>query len=106
MNRGEIWSNIKRELLGFKRTGNTARVVDPPPPPAPKLKESLWLVGDCLVSLEISIFQIHHIFNISYFPQFNLSFEKKYLFLKMPKNHPKKFTQNRQTMINEMSIEI
>ena len=38
---------------------------------------------------KISIFQIHQIFNISYFPQFNLSFEKKYVFLKMPKNHPK-----------------
>ena len=39
-------------------------------------------------------FQIHQIFgNISYFPQFNLSFEKKYLFLKMPKNHPKIYTK-------------
>ena len=37
-------------------------------------------------SLQISIFQIHQIFNISYFPQFNLSFEKKYLFPKTPKN--------------------
>ena len=39
-------------------------------------------------SLQIPIFQIHQIFNISYFPQFNLSFEKK-IFLKMPKNYPK-----------------
>ena len=44
-------------------------------------------------SLQISIFQIHQIFNISYFPQFNLSFEKKYLFLKTPKNHPKIYTK-------------
>ena len=44
-------------------------------------------------SLQISIFQIHHIFNISYFPQFNLSFEKKYLFPKMPKNHPNIYTK-------------
>ena len=28
-------------------------------------------------SLQISIFQIHQIFNISYFPQINLSIEKK-----------------------------
>ena len=48
---------------------------------------------DCLVSIylfylvQISIFQIHQIFSISYFPQFNLSFEKKHLFPKMPKNH-------------------
>ena len=44
-------------------------------------------------SLQISIFQIHQIFNISYFPQFNLSFEKKYLFPKTPKNHPKIYTK-------------
>ena len=37
-------------------------------------------------SLQISIFQIHQIFNISYFPQFNLTFEKEYLFPKSPKN--------------------
>ena len=44
-------------------------------------------------SLKISTFQIHQIFNISYFPQFNLSFEKKYLFSKMLKNHPKIYTK-------------
>ena len=38
----------------------------------------------------------HQIFNISYSPQFNLSFEKKYLFPKMPKI-TQKFTQNRPT---------
>ena len=36
----------------------------------------------------------YQIFNISYFPQFNLSFEKKYLFLKMHKNHPKVYTKS------------
>ena len=44
-------------------------------------------------SLYISIFQIYQIFNISYFRQFNLSFEKKYLFPKIPKNHPKIYTK-------------
>ena len=44
-------------------------------------------------SLQISIFQIREIFNISYFPQFNLSFEKKSLFPKTPKNHPKIYTK-------------
>ena len=49
----------------------------------PLRKESLvcrGLFGAHLLinsSLKISIFQIHQIFNISYFPQFNLSFEKK-----------------------------
>ena len=53
-------------------------------------------------SLQISICQIHQIFNISYFLQFNLSFEKKYLFPKITQ----KFTQNRLTVVNVMSIEI
>ena len=53
----------------------------------PTPNESPRLVGDCLASLtnsslQISIFQIHQIFNISYFPQFNPSFEKKDLFPK------------------------
>ena len=45
------------------------------------------------ISHQISIFQIHQIFNISCFPQFNLSFEEKNLFPKMPKNHPKIYTK-------------
>ena len=44
-------------------------------------------------SLQISIFQIRQIFNISYFPQFNLSFAKNSLFPKTPKNHPKIYTK-------------
>ena len=45
-------------------------------------------------SLQISIFQIHQIFNISYFPQINLSFEeKKNPSPKMPRNHPKIYTK-------------
>ena len=43
-------------------------------------------------SFQISIFQIHQIVNISYFPQFNLSFEKKISFPKCPKI-TEKFTQ-------------
>ena len=41
--------------------------------------ESPWLVGHCLVltSNFNLIFQIYQIFNISYCPQFNLSFQKK-----------------------------
>ena len=61
-------------------------------------KESSRLVGGTVwcqstnSSLQISIFQIHQIFNISYFPQFNLSFEKISLSQnaqKSPKNLPK-----------------
>ena len=91
MNRSEIWSIIKRELLGLLWIGNTTRELT-------TLNESPRLVGDCVYpstnsSLQISIFQIHQIFNISYFPQFNLFFEKKSLFTKMPKNHPKIYTK-------------
>ena len=43
-------------------------------------------------SLQIWIFQIHQIFNISYFPQFNLSFKKKYL-SQNAQNHPKIYTK-------------
>ena len=40
--------------------------------------------------------------NISYFPQFNLSFEKK---ISLSQN-AQKFTQNRQTVVMVISIEI
>ena len=100
LNRSEIWSNIKGGLLGLKWVGNTTRQLTTP-------KESPRLVADCWYppinsSLQISIFQIHQIFNISYFPQFNLSFEKNISFQKYPKI-TQKFTQNRLTAVNEMS---
>ena len=40
-------------------------------------------------SLQIPIFQIHQIFNISYFSQFNLSFEKKISFSQNAQKSPK-----------------
>ena len=54
-------------------------------------------------SLQIAIFQIHQIFNISKFPQINLSFEKKNISLF---KSAQKFTQNRLTVVFETSIEI
>ena len=54
-------------------------------------------------SLQISIFQIHQIFNVSYFLQFNLSFEKKISFPKCGKI-TQKFTQNRHTLERERDI--
>ena len=38
-------------------------------------------------------FQFSKSIKSSYSPQFNLSFGKKYLFPKMPKNHPKIYTK-------------
>ena len=52
-------------------------------------------VGRGLFGIRLLIlhFQIHQIFNISYFPQFNLSVEKKYIFPEIPQNHPKLYTK-------------
>ena len=56
--------------------------------------------------LQISIFQIHQILNISAcFSQFNLSFKKKYLFSKCPKI-TQTFTQNRKTLVNVLNERI
>ena len=66
------------------------------PPPQKKKKKREPQVGRGTVwypssnsSLQIFIFEIHQIFNISYFPHFNL----KYLFPKIPQNHPKIYTK-------------
>ena len=48
---------------------------------------------DSGIRLLILHFKFHQIFNISHFPQFNLSFEKKSLFPNMPKNHRKMYTK-------------
>ena len=68
------------------------QTVDHPQERAPGWQRTVWY--PCTnSSIQIPIFQIHQTFNISYFPQFNLTFEKKYLFPKMPKNHPKMYTK-------------
>ena len=73
----EIWRRLKRDRdIGRKAVSSDVKT-------APCTNSSL----------QISIFQIRQIFNISYFPQFNLSFEKKCLFPKTPKNHPKIYTK-------------
>ena len=91
MNRREIWSNIKRELLGLKWVGNTTRQLSSPPPPTPTKKGvGRGLFGVCLQivyfnfqfskSIKSSTF---HIFPYSTYP-----LRKKYLFPKMPKTRP------------------
>ena len=47
-------------------------------------------------SFQISIFQIHQIFNISYFPQFNLFFEKKNSLSKNAQKSPKNLHKTAQ----------
>ena len=74
-------------------------------------KESPRLVVDCLVSIYKFFtsnfnFPNPQIFNNSYFPQFYLSVLRKIIsFLKCPKT-TQKFTQNRQTVVMVISIEI
>ena len=84
-NRSEIWSNIKRELLGLKWVGSTTRQL------APQKKAPSWqgLYASTNSLLQISIFQIHQIFNVSYFPQFDLSFEKTISLSKNTQKSPK-----------------
>ena len=50
LNRNEIWSRFKRELLRLERVWNTFRQLTPS-------KESPRLVGDCLVSVLILYFK-------------------------------------------------
>ena len=71
------------------------QTIDPHPPPPFRQKRAPGWVGTIWCpctnsSLQIAILQIHQMFNISYFPQFNLSSQKKYLF---PKNDPKIYTK-------------
>ena len=68
----------------------------------PQVCRGLFGVRSINSSLQNSIFQIHQIFNISYFPQFNLSFEKKNPFTECPKII-QKFTQKRKTLVNVLS---
>ena len=95
---------LKGELLGLKWAGTTTRRLNTP-------KESPRLVADCLdppinSSLQISIFQVLQILNISHFPQCNLSFEKKKISFQKCHKITQKFTQNRLTIVNYTSIEI
>ena len=64
-------------------------------------------VGRGLFDMRLLIFhfKFHQIFNISYFSQFNLFFEKNISFPKCPKI-TQKFTQNRQTVVMGISREI
>ena len=75
MNRSEIGSNIKRELIELKWVENTTRQLTPQKR-APGWQGTVWCPSTNS-SLQISIFQIRQIFNIPYFPQLNLSFQKK-----------------------------
>ena len=103
MNRSKIWSNIKRELLGLKWVGNTTRQFTPKR--EPKVGSGLFWRPSTNSSLQISIFQFHQIFNISYFPQLTYPLRKNIFFPKCPKI-TQKFTQNSQTVVNKVSRRI
>ena len=63
----------------------------------PQVGSGLFGIRLLILHFKFPFTKGHQIFNISYSPQFNLSFEKKCIFPKMPKNHP---------VVNVMSIEI
>ena len=93
MNRSEIWSIIKRELLGLKSVGNTTRQS------TPKREQQ---VGMGLFGVHLLIhhfkFQFSKSIKSSTFYIFlNLTYplRKKYTFPKMSKNHPPKTLHKR-----------
>ena len=59
----------------------------------PQVGSGLFGIRLLILHFKFQFSKIHQIFNISSFPQFNLSFQKKYLFPKMHKNHPKIYTK-------------
>ena len=59
----------------------------------PEVDRGLFGIRLLVLHFKFQFFQIHQIFSILYFSQFNLFFEKKYLFPKMSKNHPKNYTK-------------
>ena len=105
MNTSEIWSNIERELLGLKWIGNTTKTVDP------LQKEPQ--VGRGLFGIRLLILHFKFQFSKSIKPStfhifLNLTYPlrtKCLRFQKCPKV-TQKFTQNRLTVVNEMSIAI
>ena len=98
---GYTWIGVKFEVERGIRGLETLPDSWPPQMRAPGWQATVWYPSTNS-SLQISIFQIHKIFNHSYFPQFNLSFEKNYIFPLFLF----KFTANRQTVFVVISIEI
>ena len=84
---GVHMNRIKRKLLGLKWVGNTTTQLTPQKR-APGWKGTVWCPS-ANTSLQISIFQIHQIFNISYFPQFNLSLSEKISLFQNAQKPPK-----------------
>ena len=67
LNSRSMWSSFNRELLRLKWAGNTTRQLTPQKR-APGWWGTVWCPSTNS-SLQISIFQIYQIFNISYFHQ-------------------------------------
>ena len=82
MNRREIWSDKKNEIFRIKMGWKHYQTIDPRTT-QPQVARGVFAIPLLILHFKISIFQIRQVFNISYFPQFNLSFEKTYLFPRM-----------------------
>ena len=81
------------------------QTVDPPKTET-QVGRRLSCVHPTNSSLQILDFQIHQIFNISYFPQFYLSFEKEKISSPKCPQITQKFTKNCQTVVNEIRTDL
>ena len=93
-NGSEIWSDIKRELLAIKMGSKHYQTVDTPKKEPQVGRRTVWYPSS--IKFFASNFNFPNPSNLHHFifSQFNLSFEKKYLFPKIPKNHPNIYTKS------------
>ena len=104
MNRREIWSDIKKEIVRIKMDWKHYQTVDPRKR-EPQIARGLFGIRLLILhfkfqfSKSIKSSTFHIFLNLTCPLRKNISFPKR------PKI-PQKFTQNRQTVVNEMSREI
>ena len=108
MNRSEIWSAIKMELLGLKWVGNTTRQLTHPHSHFKREPQAgRELFGVYLLILHFKSVQFSKSIKSStfqYFSQFNLSFQKTIYLSQNAQKSPKNLRETaKQCMVNEIS---
>ena len=83
MNRREIWSDIKKEIVRIKTGSKNYQTVDPCKR-EPQVARGLFGIRLLILHFKFQ-FSKSIKSTFSYFPQFNLSFEKNISFPKCPK---------------------
>ena len=105
MNRSDIWSNIKG-IVRIKIGRKHYQTVDPPPPPTPREREpqvGRGLVGVYLLLLHFKFQFSKSIKSSTFYISLNLTYPLRNISLSQ---NAQKFTKNRQTVVNEISIGI